>query len=144
VTPAIAASLASLVGEWVARTENLRALALLGSWARDEATPQSDLDLLVLAMKPGRYCGERPPLAAIGLAGAGYQLINRQRVQYGVVTSQVLTLDPEAELELSFAGREWAELAGTDPGTASVIRRGFRILVDKDGMLRRAAAAVAA
>ena len=143
MTPRVAASLTALVGEWVACTANLCALALLGSWARGEATAASDLDLLVLAAQPRVYRGSRPQLAAIGLAAAGYRILSRRRVRYGVVTSQILTLEPDAELELAFGGPDWAEIAGTDPGTTAVIRGGFRILVDKDGWLRRAADAAA-
>jgi hypothetical protein len=143
MTPETAASLTAIVSRWVVRTENLRAAALLGSWARGEAMLDSDLDLLILETKPDAYLGEPPPLAAIGLERAGYRIASRQRQPYGVVTSQILTLEPSAEVELAFAGLHWAEIASTDPGTAAVIRGGFCILVDKDDLLRRAAVAIA-
>jgi hypothetical protein len=143
MTPETAASLIEIVTNWVGRTENLRALALLGSWARGEATDASDLDLAILAAKPGVYRGERPPLASLGLKTRGYRIASRHRKQYGIVTSHILVLEPAAEVELSFAGLGWAETAPIDPGTRAVISRGFRILVDKDGLLRRVADAVA-
>jgi len=136
VTPEIARQLIEIVTDWARHAEDVRAVALVGSWARGEARADSDLDLVVLAIEPQAYQGERLPLPEL----AGFRVAERRQVRYGVVTSQVLTLEPPAEMELTFADLTWARTDPVDLGTASVVRGGFKVLIDKDGLLGRLAA----
>jgi predicted nucleotidyltransferase len=52
MTPAFALSLTNAIADWVEDRSDLRALGLVGSWAKGTARADSDLDLLVLADAP--------------------------------------------------------------------------------------------
>jgi uncharacterized protein len=55
MTPAEARALIDAIAAWVGGPSDLRGLALVGSWARGAARPDSDLDLLILAARPNDY-----------------------------------------------------------------------------------------
>jgi hypothetical protein len=134
LTPATASELTRIVAAWVAAEPFCRALALVGSWARREATSASDLDLLVLAMSLERWSGSLEWLAATGLA-AGYQVRAAERARYGRAFSWHIELEREGLLELTFADPSWAEREPIDPGTRRVVADGMGIVADKDGLL---------
>jgi len=48
-----------------------------------------------------------------------------------------VSLEPKAELELTFGALDWVSTNPIDHGTHNVILGGVRILVDKDDRLRR-------
>lgn len=129
-----AETLQTLIAEWVRQTEELRALALCGSWARADARPNSDLDLLALMRDPSQHA--RAQLVEdIVFEPAGFRRESLRWATYGVVHSAHIMLHPAAELELSFASIDWASRSPADPGTRQVVTSGFRILVDKDSLL---------
>jgi hypothetical protein len=135
--------LTETVGRFVVQARDLRGLAVVGSWARGTPTPTSDLDLLVLATCPDRYTGRGACwLAVLDLTAAGFTLVKHEQRRYGVVTSHFLSLEPEAALELTIAHPDWACSDQIDDGTAAVVRGGFKIVVDKEGALRRLADAL--
>jgi hypothetical protein len=76
-----------------------------------------------------------PWLSAIGLEAAGYRVVARTARQYGVVWSWHLHLEPDAELELSFANPDWAKTNPIDAGTDRVVKDALQVLIDKDGRL---------
>jgi hypothetical protein len=135
MSPKTAETLAALVAGWVARQPDLRGLALAGSWARGNARPESDLDLVILATDQDRYRRDAAWLGTLGLEGAGYRIVARTPAPYGVVWSWHLQLEPDAKLELAFAGPDWASINPVDAGTRRVVDDAFKILVDKDGRL---------
>jgi hypothetical protein len=126
--------LQAIVTDWVTKTDDLRALALCGSWATGSARRDSDLDLLVLA-RPPAIASRSEALAAIPFTDAGFQLDACRWVTYGVVHSAHTALKPTAEVELSFAALSWANTSPIDDGTRRVVSDGFGVLVDKDGAL---------
>jgi hypothetical protein len=67
---------------------------------------------------------------------AGFRYIAHHGAQYGTVWSAHIKLEPEAELELTFADESWPSVHPVDPGTRHVVTDAFKILVDKDGGLR--------
>jgi hypothetical protein len=81
-------------------------------------------------------------LAEITLQNAGYRLRSTNSAVYGVVWSRHIHLQPTAELELTFANCSWARIDPVDRGTRCVMADGFRIVLDKDGMLHRLVDAV--
>jgi hypothetical protein len=137
VSPEAADSLTKLVAEWVRRTPELRALAVVGSRARGNPRPDSDLDLLVLAADPEKY---RPGLLwtdRIHFGAAGFSLVAAKTARYGAVFSHHLRLSPRADVEVSFAAPGWAATNPIDAGTLQIVRTGFAVAVDKDGLFQR-------
>jgi hypothetical protein len=138
-----AASLKTLVTKWVANNDDLRALALCGSWARGNPHPDSDLDLIVLA--PSTAIATRAHLVAtIPFASIGYEIQACRWATYGVVHSAHIALSPMIELELSFAALNWASTTPVDEGTRRVVADAFAILTDKDQALATLVAALKA
>lgn len=134
--------LQTVVQAWVAKTEDLRALALCGSWARGNARPDSDLDLLVLARPPAIESRSQAP-ALIPFANAGFRLQSCRWATYGVVHSAHLRLDPTSDVEVTFAALNWASTTPVDDGTRRVVTDGFSVLLDKDGALSSLVTAIA-
>jgi hypothetical protein len=137
MTPEIAAGLTELVADWVRRTAEARALAMVGSWARGNPLPDSDLDLLVLAVDPDRYFHTPPWPGGISFEHAGHRVVSHRIEDYGAVRSYQIQLAPSAELELSFGSVDWARTDPVDTGTAHIARDAFKIVVDKDALLQR-------
>lgn len=141
MTPAEASALIRAVATWVEARPDLKALAVAGSRARGAERPDSDLDLLILADEPGRYRASHAWLPEMPLAPP-FQLASHRGAAYGAVWSYHVLLVPSAELELAFAAAEWASNNPIDAGTRRVVEDGFKIIVDKDGLLQRLVAAI--
>ncbi len=133
--------LAALV-EWTGRRSDLLAVALVGSWARGEPEPGSDLDVLLLTANPGRFRSSAAWVDEIGWQRAQCKVVDWQDRRYGVVWSRHLRLDPAGEFEMSFAWPSWADTDPIDPGTRRVVSDGFSVLSDPADLFGRLLAAV--
>jgi uncharacterized protein len=126
------------VTAWARRRGDIRAVALVGSWARGEQTAASDVDVVVLTDDPSIYViGEDWATDALGADAT----VVRTRA-WGVLTERRVLLPSALEVEFGFAPSSWAAVDPVDPGTAAVVRHGCRLLFDPDGLLGRLVAAV--
>lgn len=116
--------------EWAATRPDVRAVALVGSWAREEAGPGSDLDLVVLTDDPGAYLGSDAWTAALG----GELVATRS---WGVLVERRLRTPDGLELDVGIAAPSWASTSPVDPGTVQVVSGGMRPLYDPDDLLAR-------
>jgi hypothetical protein len=107
----------------------VRALALVGSWARGRPRCDSDVDLVVLVDEPERYRQEDDWAAELG---AGEVL---RRREWGAITEHRLALGGTIDLDLGIGPVSWAATDPVDSGTYAVVRDGMRILHDPDGLL---------
>jgi predicted nucleotidyltransferase len=130
-------ALMRVVAGWAKRREDIRAMALVGSWARGHPSRASDLDLLLLSERPVEYRRRRRWLREIDFRAAGFRPRSSRGTAYGAVWSLHLHLHPSADVELTFAGRPWANTTPIDAGTRSVVKDGFRIMFDRDGVMAR-------
>lgn len=124
-----------VVAHWALRREDIRAMALVGSWARGDPRSSSDIDLVLLSDRADEYRNRQEWLAEIDLESAGFRIASREDVGYGVVWSCHIALFPSGEAELTFANCSWARADTVDAGTRQVVKDAFRIILDKDGML---------
>lgn len=124
--------LCHLATQWVLEHDDLRGLLLVGSWARHEARPDSDLDLVIICTQPEQYRDLRA-------SPIPFEFVQQKLVEYGAVFSHHVTLADGAEVELAFAALSWAATDPMDDGTREVISRGMKSLVDKDGLLKELA-----
>lgn len=137
---------------------DIRALALVGSYARGDAHEKSDVDLVLVCSKPTRYLNDTSWVSELGLAMSAtredWGKVQSVRVRYQRVGSACIrppgcTAHPQAgraptadnsgdlEVELGITGTDWA----TDPPdeeTIKVLEDGVVILLDRDGALARA------
>ncbi len=116
---------------WAATRPDIRALLLVGSWARHAARPDSDIDLVVLTTTPDFYTPEGAwtrELDAVGISRAQ---------QWGPIAERRLVLPSGLEVEIDIGPLVWAQADPVDVGTRRVVTDGCRILYDPDDHLQR-------
>lgn len=122
------------VTSWSRRDDRVIALGLCGSHAREEARPESDIDFCILTSNPSSLLEDRSWIHDFGSNARvaepieDYNLVQSIRVFYGVT-----------EAEFGVTDEAWAR-PPIDPGTASVMNAGLRILYDPEGRLEEAVA----
>ena len=113
---------------WALNQPGILAVALVGSHARRQARPDSDIDLVMLVSHPEEWIKDPDWTAAFGA------VIRSQQEDWGLVTSLRVYYQNGLEVEYGITTAEWAGLP-LDSGTAGVIANGMQILVDKGGLL---------
>ncbi len=114
--------------DWVRSQPDIRAVGLVGSYARGAATPTSDVDLVLLARQPGQYLNNTDWARRFGL-------IRDQRVEdYGRLTSLRVWYADGLEVEYGLTDLTWAA-PPLDAGTARVIADGLRVLFEHEPLL---------
>jgi hypothetical protein len=119
---------------WVREQCTCRALAVAGSWANEVARSTSDLDLFVLTDDFSRWTVQGVWLSEL-VQRLGFPCSEPVSETHGAATSWRAWLGCDVELELTFAGLDWARTCPIDPGTRRVVSDGIRVLVDKDSLL---------
>ena len=108
------------------------AVALVGSHARLEATEGSDVDLVVLLDDPGRLLLKDDWW---DMLGPGAELVRSS--SFGALEERRLLRADGLVVEVCVGLPIWAGVDPVDPGTASVVRGGLRVLWDPHGLLHR-------
>jgi predicted nucleotidyltransferase len=115
---------------WAATHWDVRAVALVGSYARNAATATSDVDLVVVVRQPDEYVRD---LAWIQRFGS----IDRHQLEYyGNVTSIRVWYSDGREVEYGMTDESWATVP-LDEGTRWVISDGMQILFEREPLLSR-------
>jgi predicted nucleotidyltransferase len=122
--------------EWAARRSDIRALCLVGSWARDDARMDSDVDLVLLTADLGAYTADEAWVRELG----GERII-RTRPR-GAVTERRFALAGGLEVDVGVGTTAWASLTPMDAGTRHVVGEGMRVLHDPEGILAELVRAV--
>lgn len=121
------------VMSWAADHRDVRGVLVVGSWARDAARMDSDLDLVVLTDVAARAA---PAEWAHLLDGT---VIREQ--QWGPLREVRVRRPSGLAVELGIAPLSWAGTDPVDSGTYRVINDGHRIVYDPDGILAALSAA---
>jgi predicted nucleotidyltransferase len=129
--------LLATVRRWAEDRADLRAVAVVGSWARGGARPDSDVDVLLLTNNADAYLADLSWLPPVGPAS----LIRTRR--WGVVVERRVVLDDGLEFEFGVTLPEWASTEPLDEGTRRVASNGLVALYDPEGLLGRLVDAVA-
>jgi hypothetical protein len=116
-------------------------LALVGSYARDAARQNSDVDVLILVEDLKLFLVQGW-FDEIDWPSLGALPVDTRFVQYGVIWSNHVRLDNGLEVEFSFAALSWAAARPLDLGARQVISDGCRILYDPEGLLGAACAEI--
>jgi predicted nucleotidyltransferase len=128
MTADIQAFLSEIV-RWAEARPDIRAVALVGSYARGAATPESDVDLVLITSRPKAYLEDTDWARAFG------EIDCQQIEDYGKVTSLRVWYADSKEVEFGLTSPAWASQP-LDEGTRQVIAVGMRILYDPSGLLR--------
>lgn len=113
---------------WSKRRKDIRAVALVGSYARETATETSDVDLVVITEKPQAYLTNTEWVRVFG------RTIAQKVEDYGRLTALRVWYESGLEIEYGFTTRDWAKIP-LDKGTKRVINGGMRVLFEKETLL---------
>jgi predicted nucleotidyltransferase len=123
-----------VVTSWSHRKSDIHGVALVGSWARDAARVDSDIDLVFLATDPQSFRNVGDWLQEIEWHAP---ITKWADVSYGNLWSRHCELADHTRIELGFASRNWASCSPIEAGTARVIRDGCRVLYDPVNLFER-------
>lgn len=117
------------VRTWSPLTDDVSAVALIGSWARGTASMGSDVDIVVLTSAPEVFIGTTGWIEqALGCHGDLIRTVDR-----GALTERRVQLDSGLEVEFGIAKPSWATIDPVDPGTRRVVTDGCRVWYDRHG-----------
>jgi hypothetical protein len=116
--------------EWASARQDVRGLALVGSWACGTAHMDSDVDLVLMTLRVERYTESDAWVRDLGC-----ETILRTTA-WGTLTERRLCMPSGLEVELGVVPPYWAAVYPVDSGTRSVVEDGMRVLHDPDGLLR--------
>jgi predicted nucleotidyltransferase len=122
-------AVAQQLAKWASVRADVRALAMIGSWARGEGRLDSDLDILLLTDVPNRFTASAEWLSAFGSP----PLVRRE--QFGLISERRVRLDSGLDVEFGIGPPQWASTTPIDAGTRRVAQQGLRSLFDPDGLL---------
>jgi predicted nucleotidyltransferase len=116
------------VTRWAGRRDDVVGVLLVGSCARDDAGPESDVDIVLLSHDTGRYAGTdwADDLELGDAAGTR---------EWGRITEHRFVTSSGLEVDLGVGPLEWADISPIDPGTRQVVNDGARVLHDPTGIL---------
>ena len=113
---------------WALTQPDIRAVALVGSHARNAATETSDVDLVLLVRQPGTFLHNTDWTGRFGT-------IQRQQMEdYGLVTSIRVWYTGGLEVEYGLTDERWVATP-LDEGTRRVISDGMQILFEREPLL---------
>ena len=118
------------------RRPDVRALALVGSWASGAPRQHSDVDVVLLTDSPQHHLERDDWFPEVG----GVRLVRTR--DWGAVTEGRVALRSGLEVELGVGRPAWASVDPLDSGTRRVASDGMRVLHDPDGLLALLAASV--
>jgi aminoglycoside 6-adenylyltransferase len=133
---------------WAEGREDIRAAVVIGSRARGADHPAdefSDLDIILAATDPQPYIAAGGWVEAIGVPWLAFV----EKTPDGRLSERRVLFEGGLDVDFAFMPvdlvREMLK-TGVDPDLADMIRRGVRVLVDKDGLAAQmlAAAPIAA
>ena len=115
---------------WASAHEDMHAIAIVGSYARDEARGDSDIDLVLLTDRPQQYLEDFIWIEHFG-AVEKYQVED-----YGKLISIRVWYQNGYEVEYGITTPDWAATP-LDAGTREVILGGMIILFEQGNLLSR-------
>lgn len=115
---------------WAQSCSSILALALVGSHARHEARPDSDIDFVLICDDTSYLLDDFSWIERFG------EVKSHKVEDWGVVTSLRVVYVDGQEAEFGIAPRKWADVP-LDEWTYQVVADGMMILEDKRDILRK-------
>jgi uncharacterized protein len=123
------ASFLEAFGRWVSAQPDIEGVALVGSYARDAANEESDVDLMILTTEVEKYFQNQSWTLQFGE-------VERCKVEsWGRVESLRIFYKGRMEVEYNFSLPDWASIP-FDGGTHQVVDDGMKIIYDPQGILK--------
>ena len=108
---------------WASTQTDVLAVALVGSYARNAARENSDVDLVIIMDDPQKYLTDTEWTKTFGA------VVKQQIEDYGMLTSLRVWYESGLEIEYGFTTRAWVKLP-LDKGTKRVVDDGMRVLFE--------------
>ncbi|RKT09644.1 nucleotidyltransferase-like protein [Streptomyces sp. 1114.5] len=116
------------ITRWATTRRDIVGLLLVGSYARNAARPDSDIDIVLLTTDQTQYFNNTwADELALG------ELVRTQA--WGPITERRYATTSGLEVEIGIGSPEWAQTDPVDPGTRRVVTDGARPLHDPAGVL---------
>jgi hypothetical protein len=115
---------------WARARSDVRALGMVGSWARGAERMDSDVDLVVVTDDVQPYVLGEEWIRAFG-GGS----VTRTRQWGPLLTERRLLRESGLEVEVGLVTRAWASTDPIDEGTRPVVLDGMWVLYDPEGIL---------
>jgi len=116
------------ITRWAAHRPDVIGLLLVGSYARNAARPDSDIDIVLLTTDQTRYLNDDwANELALG------ELVRTQ--SWGPITERRHATASGLEVEIGIGSPDWARPDPVDTGTHRVVTDGARPLHDPAGVL---------
>ncbi|HLB21472.1 MAG TPA: nucleotidyltransferase domain-containing protein [Solirubrobacteraceae bacterium] len=128
--------LVATVAPFAHRRSDIRAVALIGSWARRSARMDSDVDLVLLTADPLAYIEHDGWAAELGADSA------LRTKRWGALTERRFALPSGLEVDAGLVLPSWAHTDPLDAGAVRVVLDGLVPVYDPDGVLASLLAAV--
>ena len=114
--------------EWAETHTDIVAIALVGSYARGEASETSDVDLVIIASSPAKLIQDSDWVNHFGKPE------QTTLEDWGKVQSIRVDYSDKLEVEYGITGMDWLA-APVDEGTLSVLKNGIQVVYDRLGYL---------
>jgi predicted nucleotidyltransferase len=122
--------------KWTSNKKNFLALALVGSYAKENFNANSDIDLMFLTPDYLSFKKNKQWLDEIDWKSIDLSIESWHDATYGVVWSRHVYFKDTPKIEFSFGLPSWASINPVDRGTYRVINNGCRILYDPQYILQ--------
>jgi predicted nucleotidyltransferase len=116
------------VRRWAEGRPDVLGILLVGSWARGQATPQSDVDLVIIADEVASLLTDRNWLTILG------DVRQVQEEAWGKVYSLRVDHGEGLEVEYGLTDRSWLG-EPIDQGTEAVLKDGVRMVYERGDWL---------
>jgi predicted nucleotidyltransferase len=117
------------VEKWTKEDENIKAVILIGSYARGDTREDSDVDLVIITTRPVFYVIDESFVNKFG------RVLKTQKENWGAVTSIRAWYDDKLEVEFGITSPVWASRP-LDKGTFRVLSDGYKVIVDKENYFK--------
>ena len=113
---------------WATKRKDIRAAALVGSYAREELDKDSDVDLVIITETPQKYMTDTEWIRVFG------KVITKNVEEYEKITSLRIWYESGLEIEFGFTNREWIQTM-TREEMKQIKADGLRVLFEKEKLL---------
>ena len=126
----------SQVVSWASTKDSILGISLVGSYARNQAKVDSDVDLVILSEKPTELLADTERLSTFG------EVVSNRHGDYGLVQSKHILYKNGLKIEYGITTLEWTQTQPIDEGTRRVVTDGMQILYDPQKAFKRLADAI--
>ena len=123
------------VRQWACAEDRISALALVGSHARQQARPDSDIDFVIISDDVAQLAKDVSWINRFGTVKS------QTKEKWGIVTAVRVFYADGQEIEFGLASKSWAGNPA-DAGTERVVKDGMVILKDTEKLLEKLKMAV--